>query len=72
MSVGKARQGYKLVKFLFRKHEEIPEDWEVTTPQNICEHVTKGTTPTTEGDEFVDEGIHLKAEMERWLNLWKD
>mgnify|MGYP001195130698 CR=1 FL=1 len=30
MSVGKARQGYKLVKFLFRKHEEIPEEWEIT------------------------------------------
>jgi len=28
MSVRKARQGYKLVKSLFGKYEEIPEDWD--------------------------------------------
>ena len=37
MQVQKPRQGYKLVKSLFGKHEEIPEEWSVTNLSNICD-----------------------------------
>jgi len=57
MQIQKPRQGYKLVKSLFGKYEEIPERWMVTTINNLGEIVT-GTTPSTEnreyyGDEFL-------------------
>ncbi len=39
MQVKKAKQGYKLVKSLFGKYEEIPENWQQITFQQI---ITKG------------------------------
>lgn len=53
----KAKPGYKLVKSLFGKEIEIPEEWESIIVQDISEHITKGTTPTTEGSKFVEKGI---------------
>ena len=32
----KAKPGYKLVKSLFGKYEEIPEEWELTKLGNHC------------------------------------
>jgi len=57
MSVRKARQGYKLVKSLFGKYEEIPEDWNVKQISSLGKIVT-GSTPSTSieeyyGDEFL-------------------
>jgi type I restriction enzyme, S subunit len=38
----KAKPGYKLVKSLFGKYEEIPEDWEVNTLDSITILLTNG------------------------------
>lgn len=36
-----------------------PDSYEKTRLQNLCELITKGTTPTTVGFEFVSEGINF-------------
>ena len=51
------KKGYKSVPWLFGKEIEIPEEWESIIVQDISEHITKGTTPTTEGRKFVKKGI---------------
>jgi len=41
----------------------IPKGWRVGKLGEICERITKGTTPTTMGDKFVEKGItFLRAE----------
>lgn len=35
----------------------IPDDWEVSTLEQISEFITKGSTPTTYGFDWVDDGI---------------
>jgi len=37
--------------------DQIPQDWKVSSLDEICFPITKGTTPTTGGDGFEDEGI---------------
>jgi len=37
----------------------IPEEWEVESLKSITSKITKGTTPTTYGNSFVDEGINF-------------
>jgi type I restriction enzyme S subunit len=42
---------------------DIPAHWNVTTVKRLSSVISKGTTPTTLGAEFTDEGIRfLKAE----------
>jgi type I restriction enzyme S subunit len=42
---------------------DIPAHWTVTTVKRLASVISKGTTPTTVGAEFTDEGIRfLKAE----------
>ena len=36
---------------------EIPADWEVVRLGDLCERITKGTTPTTMGYKYQSEGI---------------
>ena len=44
----------------------IPEDWKIDILGNVTEKITKGTTPTTLGKNFVDIGINfIKAESIR-------
>jgi len=38
---------------------EIPKGWEVSVIGDICKLVTKGTTPTTIGGKFTDDGINF-------------
>lgn len=41
----------------------IPNEWEITNLGNVTKKITKGTTPTTLGKNFVDKGINfIKAE----------
>lgn len=43
--------------------EEVPEHWQVGKVKNLATQISKGTTPTTVGGKFVDEGTRfLKAE----------
>ncbi len=48
--------------FRFRKHSkiilsEIPEEWDICKLQCLSIPITKGTTPTTENESFVEVGI---------------
>ena len=47
----KPRKGYKLVKSLFGKYEEIPEEWEMKKINQIGEIIT-GNTPSTGKQEY--------------------
>ncbi len=38
---------------------EIPEHWEIRKFNHLINFITKGSTPTTYGFEFVDEGINF-------------
>lgn len=42
MQVQKPKLGYKLVKSLFRKYEEIPEDWKIRTLGSLTTLITNG------------------------------
>lgn len=50
MQVQKARKGYKLVKSLFGKYEEIPEEWEFKQLDEIGEIVGGGTPDSTNNE----------------------
>ncbi|MEH6995881.1 restriction endonuclease subunit S [Neobacillus drentensis] len=41
------------------KFIEIPKDWDFDELQNMTEKITKGTTPTTYGYNYVNEGINF-------------
>ena len=46
-----------------RDKEEAEEGWEVVKVKDVCKTITKGTTPTTLGNNFVETGVNfLKAE----------
>lgn len=51
MQVHKARKGYKLVKSLFGKYEEIPEEWDFKKLDDIGE-IIGGGTPESDKKEF--------------------
>jgi len=38
---------------------EIPEHWNTCKLKYFCHRITKGTTPTTLGKEFIDDGIRF-------------
>mgnify|MGYP003479492326 FL=1 len=38
---------------------ELPIDWETVSLEKISEHITKGSTPTTYGFNFMEEGINF-------------
>ena len=48
MQIQKPKQGYKLVKSLFGKYEEIPTDWEELRYQDVCEFVNGYAYAATE------------------------
>jgi len=54
------KKGYKLVKSLFGKYEEIPDDWDVKQIDSLGKIVT-GSTPSTSIREFYDDGQFLWA-----------
>ncbi|MDB2509496.1 restriction endonuclease subunit S [Pseudomonadales bacterium] len=43
---------------------EIPKGWEVTSLGDVCEQVTKGTTPTSVGGKFSEDGNILFVKVE--------
>lgn len=54
-----------MVASLFRQRfvEEAQEDWEEVKLSAVCSVITKGTTPTTLGRQFVEAGVNfVKAE----------
>ena len=58
MNEKKPKQGYKLVKSLFGKYEEIPEEWDSCKMKDVCKKISVGiATSTTK--HFVDKGVPL-------------
>ena len=51
MSVGNARQGYMLVKTIYQRYEEIPEDWNFKKISEIGK-IVGGGTPDTKNEEY--------------------
>ena len=56
MNQTKPRKGYKFVKGLFGKYEEIPEEWEVTRHGYVCEFIN-GYAYSEK--EFSDKGYQI-------------
>ena len=56
MQVQKPRNGYKLVKSLFGKYEETPEDWIVSSIKDLGNIVT-GNTPDTSVQEYYGNDV---------------
>ena len=52
----KPRKGYKIIKGLFGKYEEIPEEWEVTRHGYVCEFIN-GYAYSEK--EFSDKGYQI-------------
>lgn len=58
MDMKKVREGYKMTEL-----GEIPEEWQIKSIAEIAQLITKGTTPSTIGFGFVEEGInYIRAE----------
>lgn len=47
------------VEFAQSQYGEIPSGWHYKLLGDLCECVTKGTTPTTLGKDFTEEGINF-------------
>jgi len=56
MSVQKARQGYKLVKSIFGKYEEIPEEWELKHLDTVAEVKGRVGWRGYTQEDFVEKG----------------
>jgi restriction endonuclease S subunit len=48
------REEYKVTEL-----GELPQEWEVKELSEITTVITKGTTPTTYGYDFIDEGVNF-------------
>lgn len=59
------RAGYKLTEL-----GEIPEDWGVIKMKELVQLITKGTTPTSIGYNYQDEGVNF-IKIESLTNLGK-
>jgi len=51
--------GAKMVVENYKPKIEIDEGWEMVELGEICEHITKGTTPTTNGFKWQESGINF-------------
>lgn len=52
-------EGLGHTEFKDTKIGRIPKDWEVMKLGELCETITKGTTPTTNGYSYLTEGINF-------------
>jgi len=55
----KPKKGYKLVKGLFGKYEEIPEEWEIEKLKNLLIRGNQGVNTAIDKVEYVDDGIPM-------------
>jgi len=71
MSVQKARQGYKLVKWLFRKEIEIPEDWNLLKLKQIASVNSEQITENYERDEikYIDIASIENYQITKYENI---
>ena len=55
----KPKPGYKLVKSLFGKYEEIPEEWEYAELKGLTVFGNQGVNTAIDHVEYVDNGIPM-------------
>jgi len=53
----KPKKGYKLVKGLFGKSEEIPEEWNYAKIEDFCKKITSGGTPNRKNSTYFEGEI---------------
>src|SRR5438309_1125291 len=65
MQIQKPRQGYKPVKPLFGKYEEIPNGWKIATMKEVLELIIdhRGITPKKLGGDWSESGIPTISAM---------
>ena len=70
MTSKKTKQGYKLVKWLFGKEIEIPEEWEIKTLGNISSKIIDGTHFTPKD---IEKGVPFLrvTDMHKFPIDWK-
>lgn len=51
--------GAKMVVENYKPHIDIDPEWEMVELGEVCEHITKGTTPTTNGFKWRESGINF-------------
>ena len=70
MQVQKAKQGYKFVKSLFGKYEEIPEEWEIKTFGELFKFLRTGTNSRDDLEENGDiQYIHYGDIHAKWQSI---
>ena len=58
----KSRKGYKVIKGLFGKYEEIPEEWNIQNLRNVCDEVYR--YPTYFNISYVKKGVlEIRGEL---------
>ena len=84
MQIQKAKPGYKLIKSLFGKYEEIPQEWQRCSHQDVCEFINGYAYSATEfrekgypiiriqnltgGDRFVYSDVELPEKQFAYKN----
>jgi len=53
----KPKKGYKKVKGLFGKYEEIPEEWKYLKIENVCKKISSGGTPDRDNSKYYEGKI---------------
>jgi len=53
----KPKKGYKKVKGLFGKYEEIPQEWEYAKIEDFCKKITSGGTPDRNNSKYYEGEI---------------
>jgi len=66
----KPKKGYKKVKWLFGKYEEIPQEWEIKKFDEIFEFLITGTNPRSDlGNSGDIQYIHYGDIHTKWQSI---
>ena len=65
----KAKKGYKFVKGLFGKYDEIPEEWEIVKIEDLFEFIKTGTNPRSDLGNGNIMYIHYGDIHTKWDNI---
>jgi len=70
LQVQKAKQGYKLVKSLFGRYEEIPEEWEIKKIEDLFEFLRTGSNSRSDLERSGDvQYIHYGDIHTKWKSI---
>ena len=72
MQVAKPKKGYKLAKWYFGKHLEIPEEWEEKKLENIVDVFGSGEWGNDDAETVPEDYVRVKVirntEFKNWQN----